>query len=165
MATKTKNDPAEAIVTAINELQEQIKPANDQISEIKVNLAKAISDLEATAKAEIDQVESSIAETQEEISRLEQAAAALRGELPKVTRSSGKRASRGSVPNVNASQDQLRKVLEDAGENLSSTQIRGALGIAQDVPANKVTKFLKDAIESGVIVQHGERRGAKYGLA
>lgn len=60
--------------------------------------------------------------------------------------------------------DALLEVLQAAPEPMYVSELRQALGIPDDVARERVSKALGAAIDRGVIVRTGQRRGTRYGL-
>lgn len=155
-----KSDPTKAIKDAIAELQAGIQPVEDQIAEIHKQAESDVRALEAKIKG-----------TRDDIQRWQDALDVAEGRTPTARRAAPRarrkstRARRGSTPGVTATQAQLVTALKRAGEPLAAAQIRTALGISEDVPPNKVSQFLTEALESGKVIKQGERRGTRYSIA
>lgn len=65
-------------------------------------------------------------------------------------------------PRLPVTDDQLLEVLRDAGRPLLAPEIRAALQIDPETDRRIVSDILGDAVERGVILRTGQRRGTRY---
>ncbi|CAB4939314.1 unannotated protein [freshwater metagenome] len=66
------------------------------------------------------------------------------------------------APALKVTDEQLLRVLRDAGEPLLAPEIRAALNIDPGTDRRVVSALLGDAVERGVIQRTGQRRGTRY---
>lgn len=61
-----------------------------------------------------------------------------------------------------ASDEALLRVLRASGQSLGVAEIRGALNIDPDTPRKRLSAFLKDATDRGIVIRTGQTRATRY---
>ncbi|MCK9247830.1 MAG: winged helix-turn-helix domain-containing protein [Solirubrobacteraceae bacterium] len=128
------NDPVAAIDARIAELEEGIRPTNEQIEELR----------------------SSIQGTHEEIARLQAAKAVIEGRAPAVQQrpSQRPRGTRSRGPSV--SEDRVLSLIAEHPDGMTKKQIAEALGVVVATADARIKSLLK----ADRIREAGERRPA-----